>query len=286
MVLLVLTAAAVVLAAAVPPSPALIPARDSVGFVSIVLDEGVELIRTSTRRPVLLAWTSEEQARAVEGKIREAWEWLISTIQADWQASVAGCASCPPPALDEACVEAARQAVLARIRTTYQPEYWRRVEEALRSIPTVWWQSPRPGQGAVLAAVFAPASPDLRSLLPDPYYWQAPRTGRTPPDPLAEPPGDPAMEAAKEARLSGVLARVADYQRIGYVVFMRTTGKFTPRTFYAVVSVCCLVCTGSGEDRRCEMQCGAWTVALTAVLEQAVVDWPAVAEGYGIPGVK
>jgi len=280
--LLSLAAAAVVLAFAAPPSSALIPARDSVGFVSVVLDEGVELVRTSTRRPVLLAWTSEEQARAVERRIQEAWEWLVSTIQADWQASVAGCATCPPPALDPACVEAARQAVLARTRTRYQPEYWRRVEEALRSIPTVWWQSPRPGQGAVLAAVFAPASPDLRSLLPDPYYWQAPRTGRIPPDPLAESPGDPAMEAVKEARLAGILARVADYQRVGFVTFMRTSGRITPARLQGTVSITCVVCVLF----TCWPVSGAWTVTLEAVLEQGVVDWPAVAEGYGIPGVR
>jgi len=280
--LLALTAAAVILAAAAPPSSALIPPRDSVGFVSVVLDEGVELVRTSTRQPVLLAWTSEEQARAVERKIREAWEWLVSTIQADWQASVAGCATCPPPALNPACVEAARQAVLERIRTRYQPEYWRRVEEALRSIPTVWWQSPRPGQGAVLAAVFATTPPDLRSLLPDPYYWQPPSSRGVSGNPLAEPPGDPAKEALKEQRLTGVLARVSDYQRVGFVTFMRTSGRTTPAQFQGTVTVTCVVCVLFA----CWPVTGTWTVTLEAVLEQAVVDWPAVAEGYGIPGIR
>lgn len=252
------------------------------GFVSIILDEGVELIRTSTRQSVLLAWTSESQARAVVQQIEEAWQWLTSTIQADWQASVAGCATCPPPALNVACVEAARQAVLQRIRTTYQPEYWRRVEAALRSIPTVWWQGPRPGQGAVLAVVFAKTSPDLRALLPDPYYWQLPPTGRRPPDPMAEPPGDPAKEAAKESALAGVLARVPDYQRVGFVTFMRTRGQHTPKTFTTTVSITCLVCTLF----ICTPVGGSWQVVLDALLEQAIVDWPAVAEGYGVPGVR
>ncbi len=266
------------------PGPALIPARASVGFVSAVLDEGTEIVRAGTHHVSLLPWADEGLARSTERKIAHSWQELVSRIGQDWTASVAACWFCAPggwPTLNVACVGAAREAVRARLTLLYQPDYWRQVETSLRQLPTMWWYSPRPGDGAVIACVAGESTPSYQNLLPDPYFHQAPRPPYPPAHVRAEPPGDPQKEALKELLLRGRPARVAGYQQIGYVVFLRTTGDFVPHTFTALVTGTCVQCVVFW----CWPVTRTWTVTFQILLQRAVTDWPAVAEGYGIPGV-
>ncbi len=280
-----LVLAFVLVAAAATPGRALIPTHNSVGFVSFVLDEGTEIIRADSHQVTLLRWTPERLARRTEHDVALAWQDLLTRIHQDWRIAVSGCWFCAPggwPMLNVPCVEAARQAVQARVAEVYQPAYWLRVEGTLDRIPTLWWQSPQPGGGAVIACVAGASSPIYQSLLPDPYFYQRPQ----PPDPprklSAEPPGDPQKEALKEATLSGRPARVDGYQQVGYVVFLRTMGAIASHTFTAPVVGTCVQCALVW----CWPVTRTWTVTLPVTLQRAITDWPAVAEGYGIPGIR
>ncbi len=267
------------------PAHALIPAREAIGVVSVVLDEGTEIVRRNPAQVMLLRWTPELQARAAELAIAAAGGDLLSRIGADWVASVAGCWLCTPggwPVLNLPCVEVARQAVTARLRHLYEPTYWTTVEASLSRLPTLWGQSPRPGEGAVIACVAGATSPPYQSLLPDPYYHQRPRPAYAPTKSAAEPPGDPTKEAVKELLLGGRPARVDGYQRIGYVVFLQTTGELAPHSFTAPVTGTCVQCVMIW----CWPVTWTWTVTLQVLVPRAKTNWPAVAEGYGIPGLK
>lgn len=267
------------------PSYALTPAREARGVVSLVLDEGTEIVLRDPPRATVVPWTPEPQARATEQAIDRAERDLLTRVGEDWLASVAGCWLCAPggwPLLNLPCVELARQAVRGRLGYLYEPELWMKVETALRQLPTLWGQGPRPGEGSVIACVAGQASPPYQSLLPDPYFHQRPRPPYAPSKSDAEPPGDPIKEAVKETVLGGRPARVDGYQRIGYVVFLRTTGELVWRSFVAPVTGTCLQCVFVW----CWPVTMTWTVTLHVLVARAKTDWPAVAEGYGIPGFK
>lgn len=269
----------------VAPAHGLIPAPQAAGFVSIILDEGTEIGLGHPPRFTLLPWTPELSARATEMEIAAAWEILVNQIRADWASSVAECWFCAPggwPVLNVACTEAARQAVQLRLVTFYAPLYWTSIETALRRLPTLWAQSPRAGEGAVIACVAGEASPPYASLLPDPYYHQSPRPPYPPRLGTPELSGDPAKEAVKETLLSGQPARIEGYQRIGYVVFLRVGGEMVVHTVTAFVTGVCVQCF----LLWCWPVVMSWPVTLQISLPKAKTDWPAVAEGYGIPGVR
>ncbi len=268
-----------------PPAHGLLPAREAGGFVSIVLDEGTEIGLRNPPQITLLPWTSELRARVAETEISEAWEQFVGRIREDWSASTAGCWFCAPggwPVLNLACIEAARQAVSVRLGSLYTPVYWTAVETSLHRLPTLWAQSPRPGEGAVIACVAGESSPPYASLLPDPYYHQIPRPPYPPHQESAELPGDPAKEAMKEILLGGRPARIEGYQHIGYVVFFRTRGETVAQTVTAVVRGVCVQCL----LLWCWPVVMTWPVPLQLALPKAKTDWPAVAEGYGIPDLR
>jgi len=251
----------------------------------MVLDEGTEILRQHPPQTMVLLWTPEPRARATELAINTAWRELLSQIEEDWLTSVAGCWLCGPggwPLPNLPCLEVARQAVRGRLQGIYEPALWMKVETSLRQLPTFWGRGPRPGEGAVVACVAAESSPPYQQLLPDPYYHQPPRPTYAPSKSAAEPPGDPVKEALKEAVLGGRPARVDSYQRIGYAVFLRTSGEWVSRSFTAPVTGTCLQCIFIW----CWPVTQTWTVSLHLLVPRAKTDWPAVAEGYGIPGLK
>ncbi len=279
-----LLVAAVAALLAAGEAAALLPAREAVGCLSAVLDEGAELLAVTPRVAAVLPWEREENARREAGNIEGAWAWLVGTVRADWQGRASACGRCTPyPAVDPGCVSAAERELREEIRRTYRPEYWSRVESSLGRLVAAWWTGPRPGMGAVLVAPVARVRPDLRAVLPEPYFRQMPRARAEVPDPMAEPhPGDPAQEELKERRLAGVLAGVEDYRRVGFVTFMRVSGTVLTVPFTADVVVTCLVCT---PWPFCGPVTQVFPVTTVQTLERALVTWPAVAEGYGIPGV-
>ncbi len=259
--------------------------QEAPAFVSMVLDEGTEIVRKDPLNVLVLPWTPEQQAHSTEWEIATAWENLVDRIAQDWVASVLGCWFCVPggwPVLNLPCIEAAREAVQARVQSLYAPAYWVQVETSLRRLPSLWARSPHPGQGAVIACVAGESSPPYQSLLTDPYYHQPPRPPYASRQSSAEPPGDPVKEAAKEALLSGWPARIDGYQRIGYVVFFRAKGDIVARIFAAPITGVCVQCVVFW----CWPVVRTWTVTLQVLLPRVTTDWPAVAEGYGIPGLR
>jgi hypothetical protein len=282
----VLLAVLVITGALGPAAEAIILARESVGFTSFVQDEALEVVHRQTLRRCVeehvrsglrglercgtrfawnMDWVLEQRAQRVEERINAAWGAMVADIQATWARLVAGC-MCNPQ-----CIAAAYSRLLAEL-PRIQADYWRRVAEALAEIEALWWRGPRPDQGAVISAVFRPVPRGkpafVERLGPDPYFHQLPPPPRGYPvrDPEGEPPGDPGKEEQKEQKLGRFTATVSEYQDYGYTVLFQVYGRRETVTVVALAGPFC-------------------PVPAVVPVERAVTDWPAVAEGYGIPRV-